>query len=138
MSNPQQTPPPLAGIGWVELVISGILRGGVIASLATILVGLVVMFVHHPDYLKSSADLSRLTKSGAAFPHTVPDVGAGLLAGRGQAIVTLGLLLLIATPILRVAVSIIVFVLQRDWVFVLVTSFVLAVLLISFWLGRVE
>lgn len=138
MNDPQQITPPLAGIGWAELLISGILRCGVIVSLATILVGLVVMFVHHPSYLDSPAELQHLTQPGAAFPHTVSAVIAGLLDGRGRAIVVLGLLLLIATPILRVAVSIVVFILQRDRVFMLVTSFVLVVLLISFWLGKAE
>jgi len=53
-------------------------------------------------------------------------------------VVCVGLLMLIATPILRVAVSIVVFVVQRDWVLVGVTAFVLAVLLASFFLGKVE
>jgi hypothetical protein len=51
-------------------------------------------------------------------------------------VVCFGLLMLIATPILRVAVSIVVFVVQRDWEFVAVTAFVLAVLLASFFLGK--
>jgi uncharacterized membrane protein len=47
-----------------------------------------------------------------------------------------GLLLLIATPVLRVAVSILAFVYQRDRAFVAITSIVLALLLTSFVLGR--
>ena len=86
----------------IELLISGLLRGGVMTSMATVLVGVLLMFVHHPEYLKSAADLQRLTTPGAAFPHTLREVAEGVMAGRGQAVVALGLILLIATPILRV------------------------------------
>jgi len=45
--------------------------------------------------------------------------------------------MLILTPILRVAVSIVAFAVERDRVFIAVTSAVLAVLLISFMLGKI-
>ncbi len=122
----------------MELLISRLLLGGVLTSMATIVVGVVLMFAHHPDYLKSAADLQRLTSPGAAFPHTLEGVANGILTGRGQAVVALGLIFLIATPILRVAVSILGFVLQRDRTFALISAAVLLVLLISFLLGKVE
>ena len=137
-ANPQTEEPITRG----ELLISYLLRGGVIVSILTIIMGMVLMFTHHPDYWQSAEDLKRLqapeSKTGIEFPHSLSDVFAGLREGRGQAVVCAGLLLLIATPILRVAVSIAVFAVQRDYVFVLITSFVLAVLLLSFFLGKVE
>ena len=51
------------------------------------------------------------------------------LGGRG--IIQLGLLLLIATPVARVVFSVIGFVRQRDFVYVVLTLIVLAVLLYS-------
>jgi uncharacterized membrane protein len=121
-----------------ELVISYLLRFGVLASIATILVGVVVMFVHHPAYLHSSEETKKLTDPGAVFPHTPSEVVEALIQKRGRAVVCVGLLLLIATPILRVVVSIIVFAAQRDYVYVVLTTFVLAVLVLSFFLGKVE
>ena len=47
-----------------------------------------------------------------------------------------GLLLLILTPVVRVAVSILAFRAQRDRTYVLITSAVLVLLLLSFVLGR--
>ncbi|HEV7862145.1 MAG TPA: DUF1634 domain-containing protein [Acidimicrobiia bacterium] len=120
----------------VELVISGLLRAGVLTSLLLVLVGTLVTFVHHPHYLSSRHDLVRLTKPGAEFPHTVPSVINGLEHSQGRAIVMAGLLLLIATPVLRVAISILAFVYQRDRVFVAITTVVLTLLLTSFVLGR--
>jgi uncharacterized membrane protein len=120
-----------------ELLISEILRIGVTVSLGTILVGLGLMFIHHPDYLRSSANLARLTHPGAALPHSLREVLEGVGMLRGQAVVALGLILLILTPILRVAVSIAAFAAERDRVFVIVTSVVLAILLIAFFLGGI-
>jgi uncharacterized membrane protein len=124
-------------IGGVELLISWLLRVGVVTSLSLLVLGLLLMFIHHPSYLFSVMDLQRLTSPGAAFPHTLPEVVNGLLAGRGQAVVAVGLLMLIVTPIMRVAVSIVAFALQRDRAFVLITSGVLIILIISFVLGKI-
>jgi len=122
----------------MELLISKLLLGGVVTSMAIVFVGVLLMFVHHPDYLVSAADLQRLTTSGAAFPHTLDKVAEGVIAGRGQAVVALGLIVLIATPILRVAVSVVGFALQGDRTFALISTGVLFVLLISFLLGKVQ
>jgi uncharacterized membrane protein len=120
----------------VELVISGLLRIGVLTSLFIVLVGTVVTFVHHPHYLSSRQDLVRLTTPGAEFPHSVRSVIHGLEHSQGRALVMAGLLLLIATPVLRVAVSVLAFVYQRDGTFVVITFVVLTLLLASFVLGR--
>jgi uncharacterized membrane protein len=122
----------------VELIISTLLRVGVLVSLALIVIGTIVSFVHHPDYFTSAANFNRLTAPGAAFPHTLNGVLEGLGAASGQAIVMLGLLVLIATPVLRVAVSIFAFVYQEDWLFMGITALVLLLLLFSFVLGKVE
>jgi uncharacterized membrane protein len=122
----------------VELVISNLLRLGVLASLTLIVLGTALTFIHHPEYFASPADLSRLVQPGAAFPHSVSDVMEGIRLLRGQALVTAGLLLLIVTPVMRVAVSILAFIYQRDRVFTFITAVVLALLLLSFFLGAVE
>lgn len=126
-----------ARVRQVELAISRLLRAGVVTSLLVVLLGTVVVFVHHPHYLTSRRDLVQLTHPGAEFPHTVPSVIHGVEHSRGRAFVTAGLLLLIATPVLRVAVSVLAFVYQRDRTFVIITSVVLALLLASFVIGGV-
>jgi len=125
-------------VGQVEIAISHLLRIGVTTSMVIILAGLVLMFVHHPSYIHAGPDLERLTSPGAAFPHTLHDVVEGVRTYRGQAVIVVGLMVLIATPILRVAASIVAFAVEGDLVYVLITSMVLAVLLTSFLLGKVE
>jgi uncharacterized membrane protein len=122
----------------VELVISTLLRVGVVVSLAIVIAGLVLSFAHHREYWSSPSMLKQITTPGRVVPHGIGDVVRGMAQMRGEAVIALGLLLLIATPVLRVAVSIAVFVIERDWVFVVVTAFVLAMLILSFFLGGVE
>jgi uncharacterized membrane protein len=82
--------------------------------------------------------MARLTTNGAAFPHSLADVVHGVAEFRGQAIVIVGLLLLISTPVMRVAFSIFAFVYERDRRYVIITSIVLALLILSFVLGKAE
>jgi uncharacterized membrane protein len=121
----------------VELLISNVLRTGVIVSLTLIVIGTLLSVVHHPEYVSSSAELQRLTQPGAAFPHTLRDVLSSVLHLRGQGIVTLGLLTLIATPVLRVGMSIVAFFHEGDRRIALISGIVLCLLLLSFVIGGV-
>jgi uncharacterized membrane protein len=73
------------------------------------------------------------------LPTSVPHIGEVvnlILALRPSGFLALGLLVLIATPILRVIGSIGAFVYAHDWRFAGVTALVLVVLLVSLVLGR--
>lgn len=118
-----------------ELLISNLLRYGVAASLAIILLGTLVTFMHHPDYFSSAESLQPLTHPDSA-PHSLSMVVAGAYALHGQAIIMMGLLLLVAIPVGRVALSLAIFSYQKDQPFVTITSLVLALLLASFLIGR--
>ncbi len=61
-------------------------------------------------------------------PQEIVQQAAGL---HPRAIIQLGVLLLILTPVARVAFSVLVFLVQRDVKFVVITVFVLAMLLLS-------
>jgi uncharacterized membrane protein len=137
MTAPRRQGPgaPADDRGTPERWISVALRAGVGASVALLVLGTLLSFVHHPEYLATRAPLGRLTRPGTV-PHALGDVLDGLRHHRGQALVTAGLLVLIATPVARVALSIAVFARQRDRVFVAATTVVLGLLLLSFVLGR--
>jgi uncharacterized membrane protein len=122
----------------VELLISRLLRGGVVSSLVVVILGTVVTFAHHRSYFSSSSDLDALTDDTASFPHDLAAVAHGVAHFNGPAIVVAGLLLLIATPVIRVAISIAAFRYQSDRTFTVITSIVFTLLVVSFVLGRVE
>lgn len=126
---------PMARVHAAELLISNVLRIGTIASFCVVMLGMIVSFVRHPEYLRSPEEFKHLTAAGAVFPHTFSALWNGLLNFRGQAIVEAGLVMLIATPVLRVVVSIGAFVLQKDRTFTIIASLVLVLLIISFLLG---
>ena len=59
------------------------------------------------------------------------DILKDALAGHALGIIQLGLILLIATPVARVAFSVVEFAAERDWLYVATTLTVLAVLIYS-------
>ena len=109
-------------IGWI-------LQGGVILSSSVILIGLFMMSLQPDKFAPQKLE---------SFPHTFSQVWVGLLVLQPQAVIAVGLLLLIATPVVRVAASIVTFAVERDWRFVTITTLVLLLLLFSiFYVGAV-
>ncbi|MHB8262769.1 MAG: DUF1634 domain-containing protein [Acidimicrobiales bacterium] len=119
----------------VETIISVVLRTGVVVSVIVVAVGLAISFSHHPEYL-SNFSYKGLTNVHYSFPDTFSTLFHSLSIGQGRGVVVLGLALLILTPVMRVAVSIFAFVYEEDPIMVAVTSFVLLMLVSSFFLGR--
>lgn len=113
----------------IDRLISNTLRTGVIASVLTILLGMTITFVRHPWYFRSAPP---------AGSSSLQAVMTGVAHGRGEAIAMLGVLFLIATPVVRVMMSIAVFAMQRDRRYVAITITVLVLLVISFITGAGE
>jgi uncharacterized membrane protein len=122
----------------IEVLISTTLRIGVMLSVAVMLFGVVITFIHHPDYFHSRPALGELTNSREIFANTTGAVLRGVRELRGQSIAMLGILLLIVTPVVRVAISVVLFAAQRDRRYVLITAVVLALLLTSLMSGLGE
>jgi uncharacterized membrane protein len=106
----------------LERTVQRILRVGVAVSVALLAVGLAL----------GVASGEELT------PRAVPlgDLGAGLAAMESAAYLSLGLVVLIATPFVRVAGSLLAFVRLRDRRYTLVTAAVLAVMCVSVVIGK--
>lgn len=56
---------------------------------------------------------------------------AGAATGRATSLIRLGVFVLILTPVARVALTLAVFLIQHDWIFVGLTALVLALLLLG-------
>ncbi len=120
----------------MERVIAATLRAGVVLSVAVILFGMALTFARHPDYANSPDARRQVTGGDYRFAHDLSETMRGLVRLEGRSVITVGLLILIATPVLRVALSVVLFAVQRDRAFAVITAAVLALLLISFLLGR--
>ncbi|MGC4115818.1 MAG: DUF1634 domain-containing protein [Myxococcales bacterium] len=102
MSIPTAKPSAQA-TGALETVIAVLLRSGVFFATTFIVLGMALSFARHPDYRTSERALATLldpatSRAPGALLATLPQL-------RGQPFVLLGLILLVATPILRVAVT---------------------------------
>ncbi len=119
-------------------VISTLLVIGVALSAAVLAAGLALLAVSgqtgYHDVLTPELLVAR--QGTVAFPRTIGGVLQGVLDLKPFAVIELGALLLIATPVLRVAVSVVLFSAERDRVYVAITLVVLFLLLVSvFWVG---
>lgn len=70
------------------------------------------------------------------YPHTLPDVWAGLLTLRPQAMMITGLLLLVTTPVFSVTAAAVAFALERDRLYVIIALAVLTILMTSLLFGK--
>lgn len=120
----------------IESVVVRVLRIGVYTSVVLILLGVALTAIQLRGELMDPARLSDFAGNRAPRPRTLPELGAGLVALAPESIVALGILVLIATPIVRVLASMIAFIRLRDRTFAIVTAAVLLALLVSFALGR--
>lgn len=112
-----------------------ILRGALGGAIALLLAGLCVTGAKDPE---SYVARYRALKSGDSSAHAVQlgHLLHQLAQGRGRTLLVAGLLVLTLVPIGRVAFTVVVFVLERDWIFAALTSLVLALLFLGVLLGR--
>jgi len=108
----------------MDIFIGDLLRAGVLSSALVVLVGAIIYLVGNG---RSPADY-RLFHSEPSDFRTVRGVLRDAIALRGRGIIQLGLLLLIATPVARVAFSIFGFAEERDHLYAIVAAIVLLIL----------
>ena len=116
----------------MERAIGQLLRFGVIASSAIVLLGSACWLYQHGGDV---AVFHSFQPAPAAYRTVHGILGA---AGRMdcRALMQAGLLLLVATPMARVAFSLAAFAVERDWIYVCVTLLVLIILIASFLFER--
>jgi uncharacterized membrane protein len=111
----------------VERTIGAVLRTGVIAAALVVLAGGMLYVARHAFY-PTDFRVFHGEPSNLRHPSGILK-DAAALDSRG--IIQLGLLLLIATPVIRVAFTVFAFAYARDWIYVFVTLVVLALLIYS-------
>ena len=111
----------------VEQRIGNLLRAGVLLAAAVVLLGGVAHVIAHaqeiPDY--------RTFRGEPAALRSVMLILRDAWSLDSAAIIELGLLLLIATPVARVALASTAFAVARDWLYAAVALFVLLILAAS-------
>lgn len=115
-----------------EELIGRLLQVGVTLAAAVVLFGGAVYLARHG----SSKPQYHVFAGQRAELRSVSGIVRQTLEFRGTAIIQLGILLLIATPVARVAFSVAAFAFERDWPYVGVTLLVLSILVYSFVSGQ--
>ncbi len=118
----------------IERMVSVLLRTGVLIAGATVLAGGVYFIARHGAELTDY----HYFNGQPSIDRVAGQIVKGAIALRARSIIQLGMLLLIATPIARVAFSLIGFALERDRTYVVITALVLAILLFSLIHGALQ
>jgi uncharacterized membrane protein len=108
----------------VEIFLGKFLRWGV-------LLAALVVFVGGVWFLAESYEVRQNYRTFRGEPadlRAVPQIVHQAIALRPLGLIQFGLLLLIATPVARVLFSVLGFALERDWMYVVLTLLVLALL----------
>lgn len=115
----------------IQEVIGWVLRAGVLLSIAIVLFGGAIYLYRHGHSLAdyhTFKGIPDFVKPGVIIQ--------GVLNFRGRAIIQAGIILLIATPVVRIIFSAIGFVLEKDHLYTFITLLVLAVIFISMLSGH--
>ncbi len=132
--------PPLSR-DQVDVLIGNVLRYGVLLCALVIIAG-VALAAARPSRAGASMSevLPQLTR-GALVGAAAPPASLGtFLHGASYAdplvLISLGIILLILLPVVRVALTILIFIIERDQIYVAIATFVLGVLLFGLIFGK--
>ena len=116
----------------IQLAIGRLLQLGVMVAAVVTTAGGALLLIQH-----GGEPVAHQTFRGEpAALVSIIGIVRGALAFNGDAIAQLGLLLLIATPVARVAFTLVAFALQGDRKYVVITSIVLALLVYALVFGK--
>ena len=116
----------------MNYVLGIVLRYGVVLSGAIIAIGTALFIAKHSfDDASASLAYNPGMVPHGTFPVSLLSIFTGLVFLDPSSIIQLGLLVLLATPVARVVLSLFLFAAERDRKFVYLTTAVLAILLFS-------
>ncbi|GBD18294.1 hypothetical protein HRbin27_00789 [bacterium HR27] len=115
----------------IDLLISRVLRFGVLVAAAIGAIGLLLFFVRGPQPSDPQTLHELLALRSGTLRTSLQALVSGILSGQPDDVMRLGLLVLILTPTARVALTLVLFALERDFVFVVIALVVLVILLLG-------
>jgi uncharacterized membrane protein len=111
----------------LEQLLSNLLKYGVLLASAIVLIGGILYLIRHggepADYQFFEGEPAELC--------SLTGVVRAVLSGSSRGLIQLGLLLLVATPMVRVVVSLLAFCWRRDLIYAILTLLVLSGLIYS-------
>ena len=111
--------------------VGNLLRLGVVSAVTTSIIGFVKLFLEGFKMPRKYTMLNMGTSSEKVWGH----FWETLCKGEGMAIIQLGILMLIFTPLMRIIFALIGYLKEKDYTYVIISSIVLAIMAISFFTG---
>jgi uncharacterized membrane protein len=111
----------------MQSLLGNVLRAGTVISISVVFFGGVIYLIRHGHSVAGYTSF----KGVPAFVQHSDGLINGAIHLKGQAIIQLGIIMLIATPILRVVISAVGFVLEKDYFYVAISILVLLIIFIS-------
>jgi uncharacterized membrane protein len=108
-----------------------VLRYGVIASFIVVALGSALLFLEGQTGYYPMGSAEQLFDSQNRFLIGLGPLIQGVASARPYAVIDLGLVVLVATPVARVVISVFLFMEEKRYAFVAITATVLAILLLS-------
>lgn len=112
-------------------LVSYVLRIGIVASILLIAVGLVFLFAtggSNGFTLNQIASSNTIVNSSR---FSTPAIINGLPRYQGLDFILLGIIVLVATPVMRVFLSILAFLREKNWIYAAITLIVFADLMVA-------
>jgi uncharacterized membrane protein len=113
----------------MERWISVTLLGGVLLAAALISVGLLGLLLAPSSLTEPSTVADLIGNEG--HPTSLSAIVVGITESRPTSLIRLGVLVLVLTPAVRVLLTLLLFLHEHDWTFVIITSIVLMVLIVG-------
>lgn len=118
--------------GSMNNILGIVLRSGVVLSGLVIAIGAGLFFANHSmDDTSSYLAYNPSVIPHGNFPASLSAIFSGIGSLDPAAIIQLGFLILLATPVARVALSLFLFGAEKDRLYVYITATVLVILLFS-------
>jgi uncharacterized membrane protein len=115
-----------------QTIIGNLLRYGVWISLSVAFIGGIVYLMHHGSEIE---DYSVFKENDRNIFEVISTVVNGAIDGRGEYLIFFGIILLFLTPVFRVLLSLFSFMLEKDYLYVLITLIVILIIITSISFG---
>ncbi|PTT14416.1 DUF1634 domain-containing protein [Flavobacterium sp. HMWF030] len=111
-----------------QTIVGNLLRYGVWISLSVAFIGGIVYLMGHSNDIEN---YSVFHENDRNIFEVISAIYNGVIEGNGESIIFFGIILLFLTPVFRVLLSLFSFILEKDYLYVVITLIVILIILIS-------
>ncbi|TDW51850.1 putative membrane protein [Flavobacterium sp. 270] len=115
-----------------QTIIGNLLRYGVWTSLSVAFIGGIVYLIHNGSQIE---DYSVFKENDRNIFEVISTVYNGVIQGNGEYLIFFGIILLFLTPVFRVLLSLFSFLLEKDYLYVVITTIVILIIITSISFG---